>query len=75
MRRSLQLTAVIKKVAEGYSALCPQFDLTSKGNTAEEALHNLHGVVKDFIETAPTAEVESRMQLEVFVSRLEVETN
>jgi predicted RNase H-like HicB family nuclease len=75
MRRSLQLTAVIKKVEDGYSALCPQFDLTGKGNSADEAFQNLHQVVKDFIDTATPDQVESRMQLEVYVSRLEIETN
>lgn len=75
MRRSLQLTAVIKKIEDGYSALCPQFDFTSNGSTADEALQNLHEMVKNFIDTALPEEVENRMQLEVYVSRLEIETN
>jgi predicted RNase H-like HicB family nuclease len=75
MKRALQLTAVIKKCEDRYSAYCPQIDLTSEGGTADLALQNLYDVVKSYFDTAAQSDIDSRLQLEVYVSRLEIEIN
>ncbi len=69
MRR---LTAVIEREGEGYVALCPQFDITSQGDTVEHARANLAEALTLFFETAEASEIERRFQPEVFVTEVEV---
>ncbi len=69
MRR---LTAVIEREGDGYVALCPQLDITSQGDTVEQARANLAEALTLFFETADASEVERRFQPEVFVTEVEV---
>jgi len=47
-----EVTAIIESEGEGYVALCPSLDITSQGNTIEEARTNLIEALKLFLEGA-----------------------
>ncbi|MEP7010319.1 MAG: type II toxin-antitoxin system HicB family antitoxin [Acidobacteriota bacterium] len=67
-----QLTAIIEREDDGYSALCPELDIASQGGTVEEARGNLREALELFFETASEDEVHRRLHDEVYVTRLEV---
>lgn len=49
----LILTCIIKKEKRGgYSSLCPELDVASRGDTIEEAKQNLQEAVEGHIKTA-----------------------
>lgn len=73
MKHSGQLTAVIHREDDMYVSLCPELDITSQGESVEEALQNLGEAVELFLETADASEVENRFHAEVYVTRLEVD--
>jgi predicted RNase H-like HicB family nuclease len=72
MKQTKQLTAIISLEGDGYVSLCPELDLASQGDTAEEARLNLIEALELFFETADASEVERRLNNEVFVERVEV---
>ena len=72
MKQTKQLTAIISLEADGYVSLCPELDLASQGDTAEEARSNLIEALELFFETADPSEVERRLNNEVVVERVEV---
>jgi predicted RNase H-like HicB family nuclease len=72
MNPSQQLTAIIEREGDIYSALCPELDVASQGDSVESARANLVEAVELFLETADPREVEARLRHEVVVSRLEV---
>ena len=65
-------TAVLEKEKTGFSALCPELDVASQGETVEEAVANLREAVELFLECADETEVHERLHNEVFVTRFEV---
>ncbi|MCF7708782.1 MAG: type II toxin-antitoxin system HicB family antitoxin [Verrucomicrobia bacterium] len=67
------LTAVIRKEGKGYSALCPEIDVASQGDTIEKAKSNLKEAVELFFECASSSEIDDRFGQESYVSALEVE--
>jgi len=67
------LTAIIRKEGGGYSALCPEIDVASQGDTIEEAKINLKEAVELFFECASKEEIDDRMGPDAYVSALEVE--
>ena len=69
--KTLQLTALLEREDDGYTALCPELDVASQGDTVEEAQANLKEAVELFLEAAPTEEIERRYHPEVFISRFE----
>lgn len=50
----MKLTAIIKKGAKQYVALCPELDVVSQGYTKEEALKNLKEAVELYVEEIST---------------------
>ena len=66
------LTATIWREDDGYVALCPELDIASQGDSVEEARSNLKEAVELFFETAPSDEVERRLNLELYITPLEV---
>ena len=66
------LTATIWREDDGYVALCPELDIASQGDSVEEARSNLKEAVELFFETAPQHEVERRLNLELYITPLEV---
>ena len=65
-------TATTKREGDGYVALCPELDVASRGDSAEEAKRNLTEALS-FFETADPREVNARLWSEVYVTRLEVD--
>ena len=65
-------TAVIEREGDGYVALCPEFDVVSRGDTIEDARSNLIGALTLFFETADVSEIDRRFQPDVFVTQVEV---
>lgn len=73
MRR--QLTAVIRREANGFVALCPELDVASGGDTGdtmETARENLREALGLFFECASPQEIQDRMGNEAFVTLIEV---
>ncbi len=60
-----QLTAIIEREDDGYSALCPELDIASQGGSVEEARDNLREALELFFETASDDEVHRRLHDEV----------
>jgi predicted RNase H-like HicB family nuclease len=55
-------TAIVQKEQGGWSALCPEFDVASQGDTVEEAKANLRDAVELLLEVASPAELEQRFR-------------
>ena len=66
------LTAVIEREDRLFVAHCPELDIASQGGSVEEATNNLREALELFFETAPPAEVTSRLRNEVYVTRLDI---
>jgi predicted RNase H-like HicB family nuclease len=69
---SRQLTAIIQREADGFVALCPEFDVASQGDNIEAARENLREALELFFECASAEEIQDRMGNEVFVTQVEV---
>lgn len=67
-----QLTAIIEREGDGYVSLCPELDISSQGNSIEEARGNLREALELFFETASPEEVQQRLHEEVYVTHIEV---
>ena len=68
-----RLTAIIGREGSTYVSLCPELDIASQGDTAEEARANMVEALTLFFETAADAsEIELRLHEEVFVTQVEV---
>ena len=67
------LSAVIRKEKDGCSALCPELDIASQGDTIEEAKANLKEAVELFLECASREEIDDRLGADAYFSTLEVE--
>jgi len=72
MRKQHSFTAIIEYESNGYTALCPELDIASQGDSVEEARKNLIEAIELFFETASEAEIKERFHDEVFITRLEV---
>lgn len=68
----VRLTAIIEREGSGYTALCPEVDVASQGDTVEEARDNLREALELFFETASPAEIAERLRDEIFVTQFEV---
>ncbi|MBA3029471.1 MAG: type II toxin-antitoxin system HicB family antitoxin [Desulfobacteraceae bacterium] len=67
-----QLTAIIEREGTGYVSFCPELDISSQGDTIEEARSNLQEALELFFETASPSEAAERLHEEIYVTRLEV---
>ena len=72
MKKQQAFTAIIEHEGGGYTALCPELDIASQGDSVEGARKNLIEAIELFFETASEAEVQERLHDEVFITRLEV---
>ncbi len=50
--KELILTCIVKKERGGYSSLCPELDVASRGDTIEEARKNLEEAITGHLQTA-----------------------
>ena len=67
-----QITALIEREGDGYVSRCPELDVTSQGDSIEEARANLQEAVELFLECASPEEIEERLHNGMYVMRLEV---
>jgi len=72
MKKQRTFTAIIEHEDDGYTALCPEVDIASQGDSVEQARKNLIEALELFFETASETEIQERLHDEVFVTRLEV---
>ncbi len=72
MKKQRVFTAIIEHESDGYTALYPELDIASQGDSVEEARKNLIEAIELFFETASEAEIQERLHDEVFITRLEV---
>jgi predicted RNase H-like HicB family nuclease len=69
----MKLTIVIEPDDEsGFTALCPELDVASQGETEDEAAANLREAVDLLIETAPRSEIQRRYRPGVSIRSMEV---
>ncbi|MBS0582427.1 MAG: type II toxin-antitoxin system HicB family antitoxin [Proteobacteria bacterium] len=68
----MKLTAIIERENSGYTALCPELDIASQGDTIEAARDNLQEALELFFESAPSEEIAQRLHEDVFVTQIEV---
>ena len=66
------MTGISEHEEQGYTALCPELDIASQGDTVEEARKNLTEAIELFFETASKTEIQERLHDEIFITRLEV---
>jgi len=62
MSKTYKLTAIIEREDDGYVALCHELDITSQGDSIEEARDNLKEALELFLETASEREVQHRLK-------------
>ncbi|MCC6753452.1 MAG: type II toxin-antitoxin system HicB family antitoxin [Saprospiraceae bacterium] len=72
MNRKIELTAVIEKEDKMFISLCPELDIASQGDNAEEAKSNLIEAIELFYETASESEISRRLNNEIQISRVTV---
>ncbi len=72
MKKQRVFTAIIEHEVDGYTALCPELDIASQGDSVEEARKNLIEAIELFFETASESEIQERLHDEIFITRLEV---
>jgi predicted RNase H-like HicB family nuclease len=72
MERVQQFTAIIEREGDGFVALCPELDIASQGDSVEEARQNLAEAIELFFEVADPAEVQERLNTEVFITQVAV---
>lgn len=57
---SQRLTAIVEREDDGFTALCPELDIASEGNSIKEARANLVEALTLFFETADESEIARR---------------
>lgn len=62
MNRKIELTSVIEKEDIMYISFCPELDIASQGDTADEAKSNLIEALELFYEMASEKEIISRIK-------------
>jgi predicted RNase H-like HicB family nuclease len=67
-----QFTAIIDREDDGFSALCPELDIASQGDTIEEAKKNLQEALELFFECASPEEIEIRLHKETDITQIGV---
>ena len=67
-----KFTAILEKEGDMYVALCPELDVSSQGNTLEEAKANLIEAVELFLECANPEEIKQRLHTDLFITQIEV---
>jgi predicted RNase H-like HicB family nuclease len=60
MKQSLRLTTVVERDGDGFVSLCPELDISSQGDTIEEARQNLVEALELFLEAADESEISRR---------------
>ena len=68
----MHLTAITQREDEMFVSHCPELDIASQGDTAEQARANLKEAVEGFFEVASRAEVARRLAEGALVAPLEV---
>ena len=68
----MKLTAIIEREGDGYVSLCPELDISSQGDSVEQARDNLREALELFFETASSEEIKQRLNDDVFVTQVEV---
>ena len=73
MKNYKQFTGIIEKEGNGYVSLCPELDISSQGDSVEEARKNLIEALELFFETADNREIQKRLHSNnLFITPLEV---
>ncbi len=67
-----RLTAIIEEDGNEFTALCPEVDVASQGNSVSDAKKNLKEALELFFETASKEEINSRLHNEIYISQVEV---
>jgi predicted RNase H-like HicB family nuclease len=62
MDRKREFTAIIEREGDGYTALCPEVDVASQGDTEDQARENLREAVVLLVETASPLELDQRVR-------------
>ena len=68
----MKLTAIIEREGNGYISLCPELDISSQGNSIEQARDNLREALELFFDTASSEEIRHRLHDDIFVTHIEV---
>ena len=68
----MKLTAIIEREGDGYVSLCPELDISSQGDSVEQARDNLREALELFFQTASSEEIKQRLHDDVFVTQVEV---
>ena len=70
----MKLTVLLDPDEEGgFTALCPELDVASQGDTEDEAADNLREAVDLLLETAQREEIQRRYRPGVKIRSMEVE--
>ncbi|MEO5984030.1 MAG: type II toxin-antitoxin system HicB family antitoxin [Ferruginibacter sp.] len=73
MKSIRNFTAIIEKEDTGYTALCPELDIASQGDTVEDAKLNLHEAIELFFEHASNDEIVNRLKADIFITNMQIE--
>ena len=71
MKQFKQLTCIIEREGDSYVSLCPQIDITSQGNSVEEARNNLVEAIKLFFEMASPKEILAKVYSAIYVTQID----
>jgi len=58
-------TMFLQREDGAWSALCPELDVASQGDTADEAKAHLREAVELFLESASAEEIQTRLNAQV----------
>jgi predicted RNase H-like HicB family nuclease len=68
--KSISLKNIVWQEGEQFVAQCLNVDVSSFGNTKEEALSNLNEALKLFFEDAPVDDIQAIENLEIITTSL-----
>jgi len=54
-------TVIVDRDGDVFVSRCPELDIASQGDTAEQSLENLREAVELFLESADPAEIAQRL--------------
>lgn len=72
MKNIQNFTAIIEREDDMYVSLCPELDVTSQGDTVEEAKANLQEAIELLFEHASKEEMAIRLKGDVFITNLQI---
>ena len=72
-RMKVKFTAIVRQEEDMFVAFNPELDITSQGDSRDNAVDNLKEAVTLFLQSASSAEIEGRLSHESWITEFETD--